>query len=934
VTAPISRTRTDLRTDPATRALYATDASIHQVTPAAVAFPTDAAQVASLMGWAANEGLSVTPRGAGSGLVGGALGDGLVIDLSRHLIRLGPMDPDTGQVTVGPGVVLDALNRSLAPHGRWFGPDVATASRATLGGMVANNSSGAHAPVYGPTARHVEALELVLADGRIAWVGDAHTDLESLRSQTQALVEAHASAVRERMPDVLVKRWPGYGLDGFLDHPDDLARLVAGSEGTLAVITAARLRTVPRPATRSLAVIRFASVTEAMQAAVDLLPLEPAAVEHLDRLVFGQSAGQAAFAPARALLGLDDPACESLLLVEFFDDDGDRVDRVRRSNLGLGTVVCADGHQRELVWGLRRAGLSLVTGCAGPVKPTTCIEDACVRPEDLPAYVAGLREILNPEGLEASFYGHAASGLLHVRPALDLHLASDIARLRRVSDQVSELVARFGGSLCGEHGLGMTRTEYAAAHLGNDLIEVHRRIKALFDPEGRLNPGKVVDTGRWALDRDLRIGPGTELRLPTVERLGFVDRDLGFAANLEQCNGCGGCRKATPSMCPTFIATAEEVDSTRGRANLLRAALEGRLPGGIDDPQLAEALGTCLSCKACRRECPSGVDLAALKAEALQARHERHGPSLADRVIAHADLLGRLGSATAPVTNWILRRPTVRWAMERTLGLDRRRELPTYDRHRFDHWFRRRPAGEGGSRGTVLLWDDTWTRYHQTTIGRAAVEVLEALGFTVRLVDGRRCCGRPAASRGLLDEVAALGRHNLALMADLEPDAPVVFLEPSCWSVFVDEYRQLRLPGADTVARRCVVFEDLVAGIVEEHPEALHLARPPADAAVHSHCHHRALADGAADGAQRVLAALGTNTHSLEAGCCGMAGAFGLMREHSELSRAVATPLVRQIREQGTAVAIVASGTSCRHQINDMAGRSPRHLAEVLAEAL
>jgi FAD/FMN-containing dehydrogenase/Fe-S oxidoreductase len=924
----------DIRIDPASRALYATDASIHQVTPAAVAFPADTAQVAAIMRWAADEGLSVTARGAGSGLVGGALGDGLVMDLARHLTHLDPMHPDTGHITVGCGVVLDALNRALAPHGRWFGPDVATASRATLGGMVANNSSGAHAPVYGTTAGHVEALELVLADGRIAWVGSDHADLEPLRARTQSLVDAHAAAIRERMPDVLVKRWPGYGLDGFLDHPDDLARLVAGSEGTLAVITAARLRTVPRPATRSLAVIRFASVAEAMQASVELLPLAPAAVEHLDRIVFGQSEGQAAFAPARALLGLDDPACESLLLVEFFDDDGDRVDQVRKLDLGLGTVVCANAREQELVWGLRRSGLSLVTGCAGPVKPATCIEDACVRPEDLPAYVDGLREILDPMGLEASFYGHAASGLLHVRPALDLHLASDLVRLRQVSDQVSDLVARFGGSLCGEHGLGMTRTEYAAAHLGDDLVEVHRQIKALFDPDQRLNPGKVVDTGRWALDRDLRLEPGAAISLPTVERLGFIERDLGFVANLEQCNGCGGCRKMTPSMCPTFIASTEEADSTRGRANLLRAALEGRLPGGISDPQLGEALGTCLSCKACKRECPSGVDLAALKAETLQARHERQGPSLADRVIAHTDLLGRLGSATAPLSNWMLGSRPVRWTMERTLGLDRRRELPAYDRHRFDHWFRRRPGKAAGSRGTVVLWDDTWTRYHQPAIGRAAVAVLEALGFAVRLVEGRRCCGRPAASRGLLDEVAASGRHNLALMTDLEPDAPIVFLEPSCWSIFVDEYRQLRLPGAEDVAGRCVLFEDLVAAILEDDPVALQLTRPIDAAAIHSHCHHRALADGAADGAQRSLAALGATTHSLEAGCCGMAGAFGMMREHADLSHAVAAPLVAQVREQGADVAILASGTSCRHQIDELAGRRSRHLAEVLADAL
>lgn len=928
----LAATGCDVRADAATRVLYSTDASIYQVAPAAVALPRSAAEVAAVLRAAAEEGLSATPRGAGSGLVGGALGEGVVLDLSRHLSGIGPMDPDTHTVRVGPGAVLDSLNASLHSHGRWFGPDVATASRATLGGMVANNSSGAHAPVYGTTSEHVEALEVVLADGRIAWIGREHTDLESLRAASQALVTAHAAAIRERLPDVLVKRWPGYGLDGFLARPDDLPRLLAGSEGTLAVITSAVLRTVPRPPRRGLAVVAFASVAEAMQAAVEVADLRPAAVEHLDRILFDQSRGRAAFAPARSLLGLDEAPCESLLLIEFFDDIDSSLAEVSARDLGLCTVVCASEQEQEMVWGLRRAGLSLVTGCAGPVKPTTCIEDTCVRPDQLPEYVRGLREILDPLGLEASFYGHAASGLLHVRPALDLHRAEDVATLRRVSDEVADLVARFDGSIAGEHGLGMARSEYAAAHLGPELAGLTAGIKRLFDPEGLLNPGTVVDTGRYRIDRDLRWGAGYALQLPVTGRLGFVDKDGSFAANLEQCNGCAGCRKLAPSMCPTFIALPDEELSTRGRANLLRAALDGRLEAGLDDPGLLEALSTCLACKACRRECPSGVDLAALKAEALQARHDRHGPSLADRVIANADLAGRLGSATAPLANRLIRSTVVRAAMQRLLGLDRGRELPTWDRRRFDRWFRRRAASPEGRRGPVVLWDDTWTRYHHPAIGRSAVAVLEALGFAVVLAEGRRCCGRPAASRGLLDHVARLGRHNLPLLDALAPGAPIVFLEPSCWSVFRDEYRQLGLERAEAVAARCVLFEDLVADVLAEDPGALSIAGSMPEVAVHSHCHHRSLSE--AGGAERVVETLGGRVRTLESACCGMAGAFGLMAEHAHLTRAVARPLIEQVRDLSEGCEVAAAGTSCRHQIDELSGRTPRHLAEILADAL
>jgi len=915
-----------------TRCLYAVDASIYRVEPAAVAFPRSAVEAANLLKVAADNGVEITPRGAGTGLAGGALGSGLVVDFARHNRRISDFDRDRQTVRVAAGVVLDQLNDELARHGMWFGPDVATSSRATLGGMIANNSSGAHAPVYGTTGDHVAALEVVLADGTVAVVGSESAELSEIQRAADDIVAEHADAIVERLPEGLVKRWPGYGLDRALCAPGDLTQLVAGSEGTLAGITSAIVRVVPKPERRYLGILFFQSIMEALQSTVELADLGAAAIEHLDRAALDQTAGKRAFAASRDLLQLDEAPCEALLLVEFFDDDAGLAELDRRG-LGVRRLLCRDPAEQELAWGLRRAGLSLLTSRAGAAKPWGFIEDVCVLPERLPEYVAGLREIFKPLGLEASFYGHAASGELHVRPVLDLHLAEDIVKLRQVADQVSDLCRRFNGSLTAEHGVGLARTEYVVAQLGPELAQATRRIKDLFDPGGVMNPGKIIDDGSFRIDSHLRLGEGSEIVLPFEQAFAWVGRDDGVVANLEQCNGCGGCRKAAPTMCPTFLVTNDESLSTRGRANTIRAALEGRFqrPSALEAAELSEVLSSCLSCKACVTECPSNVDLAHLKAELVHARHRDQRVPMIDRLISSADLLGRLGTLVPGLSNFMLGWRPLRHLAERVLGLDVGAPVPPFAGQRFDRWFRKREVSGPCSGGRVILWDDTWVRYHEPSVGHAAVAVLETAGLEVVLVADRVCCGRPAASRGMLDDLRRAAEHNLALLRGTSE--PIVFLEPSCWSVFVDEYRQFGIEGADEVADRCRLFEDVVADCFENGSLAAAMTGPVGEVAVHSHCHAKALSDQ-----KMVLSVLerlpGASPRLLDTGCCGMAGAFGMLKGHRGLSHEVAQPLVAAIEVLPRDTAMVASGTSCRHQIADLTDVRPLHLAEFLASCL
>jgi len=919
--------------------LYSTDASIYEVEPEGVAFPRTAAEAAALFQTAAEDGIPIIPRGAGTGLTGGALGNGLIVDFAKSNRQIFKLDLEQRVVHVGAGVVLDKLNDFLRPHNLCFGPDVATSSRATLGGMIANNSSGARAPLYGTTGDHVNTLEIILSDGRVVNIGKHDGNLKPQQAVLENILTNCSQEIAAAMPPIHPKRWPGYALDRCLREPDRaLLHVLAGSEGTLAGIFSAELRLVPLPRRKGLGLLFFDSIADAFQATVELLDLKPAAIEHLDRILFDQTREQSAFQDARKLLELDSQPCESILAVEFFDDVDEKLADLGKRKLGQRKLLLTDAGQMNLVWKLRKAGLSLLTACPGPAKPVTVIEDAAVAPARLPEFVKAVDGLLKPLGLRACFYGHAASGLLHIRPVIDLHTVEGVQKLRKVADEFSALVRQFNGSLASEHGVGIARTQYMEAHLPPRLMDAMRQIKHAFDPKGMLNPGKIIDNGRFRTDTCLRQGPEKRIELPFESLLAFGKRDGSFLANLEQCNGCGECLKQSPVMCPTYIATGEEIMSTRGRANTIRFVLQGRSSsshGIFSSHELDAALSNCLSCKACAAECPSNVNMALLKAELLNARFARHGIPLLARLVGSVDTLGKLGCLAPGLANAILANSVVRKALEKALGFDARRRFPRYAKERFDNWFDHRIPMVAAQRGSVYLWDDTFVRYHEPQIGKAAVAILEAAGFTVKRIKGRLCCGRPAFSQGNLEEAMRLGRHNLNLISSQTEQWPIIFLEPSCWSMFVEDYLEMKLPRAEAVSRRCVLFEQFIDNLLCKEPDALRFKTPPTllRIFIHAHCHIRALSQ--LSFIKQMLQHLpGTEVKILETGCCGMAGAFGMMKSKYDLSLKIAQPLKDAISELPENSYVAVQGTSCRQQIEHVTSIIPKHPAEIMAEFL
>jgi FAD/FMN-containing dehydrogenase/Fe-S oxidoreductase len=952
----------DVRYDRLSRALYATDASVYQIVPLMVAFPATAADVAAALQVCARFQVPITARGGGTSQAGQSIGPGVILDCSKHLDRVLEINADERWVRVEPGCVLDELNLALKPYRLLFAPDVSTSNRATIGGMIANNSSGARSVLYGKTIDHVLELKTVLSDGCLVHLKPlTETELEAKCAQenregtcyrtTRRLAAEHAEEIERRFPKIL-RRVGGYNLDEFVPNRGqsrggfNLARLFVGSEGTLGVTVEAKLKLVELPRAKATLVVQFADLLEALAATPLILQHGPAAVEVVDQYVLDSTRLNPEASRLRDFLQ-GDPA--AILLIEFYADRPDELQprlaslegELRQQGFGYHHLVVTDLAAQARVWKLRKMALGLSMAQKGDAKAVSFVEDTAVAPEHLRDYIAEFLALIARHETKAGVYAHASVGCLHVRPVVNLKTEEGVRKFKAIAEEVSELVLKYGGALSGEHGDGLVRSPFQEKMYGTVLYQAFRELKRATDPHNLLNPGKIVDAP--PLTSNLRYGPSYVT--PSVGTTFDFSADGGLLPAVELCAGVGACRKKSEGMmCPSFQATREEKDSTRGRANLLRLAITGQLGlRGFTDPHVHEVLDLCLECKACKSECPTNVDMARLKAEFLHQFYREHGLPRRNRIFGHVAELGRIGSALAPMSNWMTRGSLSRWLNEKLLGIDRRRVPPVFARRTLVQRFS--AALDDGSPESpgrrVLLFPDTFTNHFQPEIGEATIELLQRTGCGVTLGSpGLRCCGRPMISNGLLDQAVANARHNIECLYEWSRSGgPIIACEPSCILTIRDDYPAL-LKGdlrsqAEVVAKACLTFEEFLESIlVSEAGARLALKPGPRRILVQGHCHQRSLVGvGPMLGLLRLVP--GSEVIDLDAGCCGMAGSFGYEVEHYEVSRLVGEQrLLPAVRHAGPDDVIVAPGFSCRLQIHHFTGREAVHPASLLRSSL
>ena len=947
----------EVRFDSYTRHLFSRDASMYAIEPVGVVFPRDAADVAAVVATAAQFGVPVLPRGAGTSLAGQTVGHAVVMDLSRHMNKIVEIDPERSVARVQPGVVQEQLNLAGAPHGLVFGPDTSTRNRATLGGMIGNNSAGSQSVRYGMTIDHVLTLDVVLSDASQATFGPltppellsraAAPTLEgTICRDLPRLAERHREAIATGFPPFW-RQSGGYRLDR-LARPDpstgfDLAKLVVGSEGTLVTVVAATVRLVPAPRHRVVAVGHFTSVQAAIEATEDALACQPAAVELLDRTIIELSRQKIEYRSLGTMLHGDPQA---LLFVTFFGDTRaeavaglDRLEEGWRAHRhGYYTLRAVEATEQAALLKVREAGLGLLMSAStGTRRPLAFVEDTAVEPARLASYTDRFRQILDSHGLTAGFYGHCSVGCLHIRPFVDLSVPGQPELMRAVAEEVRDLVLEYGGVNSSEHGDGLARSEFNRRIFGDELYAAMRETKRLFDPENRMNPGKIVDAP--AMTDHLR-DAAQPPRPALVTRLRF-DAPGGMLGAADRCMNIGLCRKAsTGVMCPSYMATREEEHSTRGRANALLHALWMPDPrAALGSDRLHGILDLCLECKACKSECPLGVDMAALKTETLAVYHDQHGVPWRSRMFGSIRTLNRLGSAAFPLSNLATGWRPARLMAERWLGISASRPLPRFQRQDLRGWFRRRPAPvRPASQGELIFLADSFTTFTEPSVGRAAIELLELAGWRVRL-ESAGCCGRASLSKGLVDQA----RRMAAAMADRLGEAaargvPIVGVEPSCLLTLRDEYSALLKDGprAQALAAATRLPEELLVEAIGQD----RLILPPENALrgrrvmFHGHCHQKALAGTAATVA--LLRSIpGADVIEVDAGCCGMAGSFGFEAEHYELSMSIGElRLFPAVRAEPQDTIIAATGVSCRQQIAHGTGRPARHPLEIVREAL
>ena len=927
-----------LRTDPASRSLWSTDGSIYLRRPAGVVVAGSEDDVKKALAAARDLKLSITPRGTGTSLAGQTTAPGLTLDTSL-MQRVFEVNADERRCSVEPGVIQAELNELVKPHGLVFGADTSTANVATLGGMVGNNSAGMRSIYFGTTADQILSLRCILPSGETVEIAPLSREEAERRARGEGpearllrnaldVGERYGDEIRRRYPE-LIRRVSGYGLDALIDPETvDLTRLVCGSEGTLALVTRAEFRLRELPPERAMASFEFDSLAASARATVVLLEDKPSAVELLDDVAIKRARANPAYADATRFVQGEPKA---VLVVEWsgtqeeLDERFEGLEELAEKIGAREAVALRAKDEMAQTSRLRESILPLLLGTAEKEKPVAFVEDAAVPPDRLEELVTRFEKIVEDSGTWACFYGHASVGTLHVRPALDTSEPEGVARMRRIAEEVAGLVDELGGSISGEHGDGLSRSEFLEKMYGPKLVRAFVEVKRAWDPEGMLNPGVIVDPA--PMDEQLRIGPGRD-RLPLGKNLDFTEQG-GFVAAVELCNGSGFCRKKnTGTMCPSFMVTLDEQDSTRARANMLRSVLDGTLPPEeLTGEKMKEVMDLCVGCKACKSECPSQVDVASMKTEVLNQMGQRYGFSLLQKVVGRIRSQLALAALVPTLYNSVASTRLARHAAG-LMGIDPRRKLPEVAKKTFSKSFPTLPQGEGPAE--VALFNDTWNEYQWPEIGEGAVRLFAAAGAKVYLPEVV-CCGRPMLSEGLVDAARENARRNLDLLMPLvERGIPLVGLEPSCILTMRDDYQKL-LPNDERVQKLAEVtrlFEEALLELDVDLP-----LRDGSPVLLHGHCHQKALVGTGPT--EKVLAlAPGTEVTVVDSGCCGMAGQFGYKKGHYEVSMKMGErrlfPAVREANES----VVIAPGTSCREQISGGTGRCAQHPAVYLASRL
>jgi FAD/FMN-containing dehydrogenase/Fe-S oxidoreductase len=953
----LRRELTEVYFDRITRLLYSTDASIYQMMPVGVAIPRDADEIVAAVAIAGRHGVPVLPRGGGSSLAGQAVGHALVLDLSRHMDRIIHVDAEARIVRTQPGITLGKLTKSLVSHGVMFGPDPASGDRATMGGILGNNSAGAHSIIHGMTVDHVLTTDVILADGSQVHFNAFSKDeweARGKRPDSEGIIYRTLPGILDRYAHQIATRYPktfrhvaGYNLNklGGATSPN-LSSLIVGSEGTLGIITEMTLKLVPIPKSTRLAMVHFSDLRAAMDVVPTIMESNPSAIEVLDKMLLDLTRDRIEF---RRWLTFVQGDPRVVLMIEYAGDtEAELIAGIDRLKVNLNqinhhdpVVIVADPIEQANVWHVRKVGLGILMSVRGDAKPIPFIEDAAVPVEHLTDYVTHICNFASSVGVDqVAMYAHASAGCIHIRPLINLKTADGVRQLRQVAEKSVELVTKYGGTTSGEHGEGLARGEFSERLFGTELVQAFREVKAVFDPEGIMNPGKVVDVPKMDDETRLRFGSDYALPFEPRETTFSFSSDGGFAGAVEMCNGVGVCRQLDQGvMCPSFQACRQEAHSTRGRANALRAAMMGLLgPDGMTSQELYDLLDLCLSCHACKSECPSAVDMAKLKAEFLHMYNKKHGTPLRARLLGNIAKIYKISQPFAPVANFLISGPT-KLAM-RSLGVHPKRSLPEFAARTFSEWHREYSMSNDGAKKKtsrqVVFFHDTFMEHNDPHIGQAAIKVLEEAGYEAVILRDKVCCGRPEVSKGLLNEAKRLAQHNIKLLAPYaKQGVPIVGCEPSCMAMLVDEYRDL-VPGraSETIAQAAMTVDMFLIREAEERNLALQFDAAPRRVLFHGHCQQKSIFG--TESTHKMLQLIpNCNVKEVDAGCCGMAGSFGYEKEHYDLSIAIAElSLAPAIRAASPETIICATGTSCREQIKHTTGRRARHPIEVLAEAI